>query len=83
MTWTQLDFPTRAGLVAAVFAVVAVLIPPISVMSGVVAIAFSGTALQRSRRLRKPNPVAKLCLLGSIALVGLIILGSAIYSAGS
>src|SRR5687767_7919889 len=44
VAWKQLDFPTRAGLVATVMAVLGALIPPISVISALVAIAFSGTA---------------------------------------
>ena len=64
-------------------AVLGALIPPISVMSALVAIAFSGTAVQRARRRRQSNPVAQLCLVVSVAVVALIILGSAIYSAGN
>jgi hypothetical protein len=81
--WKQLDFPTRAGLVATVMAVLGALIPPISVMSALVAIAFSGTAVQRARRRRQSNPVARLCLVVSVAVVALIIVGSAIFSAGN
>jgi ABC-type transport system involved in cytochrome c biogenesis permease subunit len=81
MDWKQLDFPTRAGFVATVMAVLGVLIPPISVTSAVVAIAFSGTALLRARRRQQSNPVAKFCLLVSVAFVALVVVGSAIYSA--
>ncbi len=83
MDWKQLDFPTRAGLVATVVAIVGVVIPPISVMSALVAVAFSATAVRRARRRRQSNPVARLCLVVSGALVALIILGNAIYSAGN
>jgi uncharacterized membrane protein YidH (DUF202 family) len=83
MDWKQLDFPTRAGLVATVMAILGVIVPPISVASALVAIAFSGTAVARARRRQQPNPVARLCLLASVALVVLIVVGSAIYSAAS
>ena len=82
MDWKQqLDFPTRAGLVATVMAILGALIPPISVTSAFVAIALSGTAVERARRRRQSNPVARLCLLVSVALVVLIVVGSAIYGA--
>jgi uncharacterized membrane protein YidH (DUF202 family) len=81
MDWKQLDFPTRAGFVATVMAVLGVLIPPISVSSALVAIAFSATAVQRAHRRRQSNPVAKICLSVSAGLVALIVIGSAIYSA--
>jgi uncharacterized membrane protein len=83
MDWKQLDFPTRAGLVAVVVAILGVLIPPISVLSALVAVAFSATALRRAHRRRQSNPVARLCLVVSVAVVALIILGSAIYSTGN
>jgi hypothetical protein len=79
----QLDFPTRAGLVASVTAILGVLIPPISVASALVAIAFSGTAWWRAHQRGEANPVARLCLLGCVALVTLIIVGSALYNAAS
>lgn len=81
--WKQLDFPTRAGLVATVMAVLGALIPPISVMSALVGTALSGTAVHRAHRRRQPNPVARLCLVVSVALVVMIIVGSAIYSGGN
>jgi hypothetical protein len=66
-----------------VIAVLGVLIPPISVMSALVAIAFSGAAWQRGRRRGESNPVARFCLLGCVALVALVIVGSALYNAGN
>ena len=83
MNWKQLDFPTRAGLVASVMALIGAPIPPVSVMSAFVAIAFSATAWQRARRRGQSNPVARLCLLGCVGLAAVIIVGSALYSAGS
>jgi hypothetical protein len=83
MDWKRLDFPTRAGLVATVMAILGALIPPISVASAFVAIAFSGTAVQLARRRGQSNRVARLCLVVSIALVVVILLGSAIYGAGT
>ena len=83
MDWKQLDFPTRAGFVATVMGVLGALIPPLGVASALVAIAFSGTAALRARRRRRPNPVARLCLVVSIAVVLVILLGSAAYDAWS
>lgn len=79
----QFDFPTRAGLVASVMAILGVLIPPISVTSALVAIAFSGTAWHRARRRGESNPVARFCLFGCGALVVFIIVGNALYGAGN
>jgi len=79
----QLDFPTRAGLVASVTAILGVLIPPIAVMSALVAIAFSGTAWWRAHRWAEPNPVARFCFLGCVALLVLIFVGSALYNAAN
>jgi NO-binding membrane sensor protein with MHYT domain len=81
--WKQLDFPTRAGLVATVMAVLGALIPPVSVMSALVAIAFSGTALWRARRRGQSNRVARLCLVVSVVLVAVVVIGSAIYSSAN
>ncbi len=83
MNWKQLDFPTRAGVVATVMAILGALIPPISVTSALVAIAFSGTAVHRAHRRRQSNPVARTCLVVSVALVVVVVLGSAIYAAGN
>jgi hypothetical protein len=79
----RLDFPTRAGVVATVMAVLGVLIPPIGVASALAAIAFAGTAVSRARRRRERNGVALLCLAVSAGLIVLIVVGNAIYSAGT
>lgn len=79
----QLDFPTRVGLIATVVAVLGVLIPPISVVSALVAIAFSGIAWWRAHQRGEANPVARFCLLGCVALVAVIIVGNAFYSANN
>ncbi|MEP7201935.1 MAG: hypothetical protein ABI894_04955 [Ilumatobacteraceae bacterium] len=83
MDWRQLDFPTRAAFVATVMALLGVLVPPISVASALIAIAFSGSAVHRARRRRERNRVALICLAVSGGLVVLVIVGSAIYSAGT
>lgn len=62
-------------------AVVSLVVPPISLASALVAIAFSGVGWQRARHRGEANPVAKFCLAGCVALVGLVIMGNAIYSA--
>jgi hypothetical protein len=80
MEWRELDFPTRAGVVAVVIAVVAVVVPPISVTSAVVAAVLSGTAIRRAHRRAEPNRIARLCLAVSVGLIVLIIVGSAIYA---
>ncbi|MGF1600300.1 MAG: hypothetical protein ACFCVK_25945 [Acidimicrobiales bacterium] len=80
-TWQRLDFPTRAGVVATVLAVLGVLIPPIGVTSGVVAIVFSAVAAYRARGSRRSNPVAKICLAVSAGLIVLVVAGNAIYAA--
>ena len=81
--WKQLDLPTRAGFVASVMAVLGVLVPPISLASALVAIAFSGVGWQRARHRGETNSVAKFCLAGCVALVVVVIVGSAIYSAAN
>jgi hypothetical protein len=81
VNWAQLDFPTRAGFVATIMAVLGVLVPPVSVASACVAIAFSGVGWQRSRRRGEANLVARTCTIGCAALVGLIVVGSAVYGA--
>ena len=81
--WRQLDFPTRAGFVASVMAVLGVLIPPISLASAVVAIAFSGTAVWRARKVGARNRVALACLAASAGLLVLVVVGSAIYAVGN
>lgn len=83
MDWRRLDFPTRAGFVATVMAVLAVVIPPVSVVSSVVAIAYSKTAVGRARRAGSANRVAVACLAVSAGMLVLIVIGSAIYAAGS
>ncbi len=64
-------------------AVLGVIVPPISLASAVVAIAFSGIGWQRARHRGEANPVAKFCFAGCLALVVVIIVGSAIYSAAN
>lgn len=81
MPWQQLDFPTRAGVVAAVIAVLGVLLPPISVASGVVSAVFSGIGLRRASRSGQRNRTAQICLAVSVGLVVLIVVGNAIYAA--
>ncbi|MGZ8748431.1 MAG: hypothetical protein ACXWZ2_15835 [Mycobacterium sp.] len=83
VNWTQLDFPTRAGFIATIMAILGVLVPPASVASACVAIAFSGFGWQRSRRRGESNRVARLCAIGCTALVVLIIVGSAVYGAAN
>lgn len=83
MNWQQLDFPTRAGFIAGVMALIGLIVPPLSMAGAVVAIAFSGIGWQRSRKRGEANPVAKSVLLASAALIVLVVVGSAIYAAGS
>jgi hypothetical protein len=81
MAWRQLDVPTRVGVVATVIAVSGASIPPLGVASAVVAIGFSATAVLRGRRRNQSNRVALICLVVSIGLIVLIIIGNAIYAA--
>ncbi len=83
MNWAQLDFPTRAGFVATIMAILGVLVPPVSVASACVAIAFSGFGWQRSRRRGESNRVARLCAIGCTAFVVLVVVGSAVYGAAN
>ena len=78
-----LDSLTKAGLIAAVLAVPAILIPPIGVACALVALACSGAALYRARRAGARNRVALLSLAGSAGLIVLVLIGSAIYAAGN
>ena len=64
-------------------AVLGVLVPPVSVASACVAIAFSGVGWQRSRSRGEVNRVARLCTIGCTALVVLVVVGSAVYGAAS
>ncbi len=79
MNWQELDFPTRAGFIAAVVAVVSLIVPPIFLVSTVVAVGFSGVGWQRSRQRGQANPVAKYVVLASAALIVLIVAGNLIY----
>jgi hypothetical protein len=81
--WRQLDFPSRAGLVATVLAILGVVVPPISVASALVAIAFSGTAVHRAHRGGTRNRVALLCVGVSVGLVVVVVVGNVIYAAGN
>ena len=81
MAWRQLDVPTRVGAVATVMALAGVVIPPIGVTSAVVAIGFSATAVLRARRRNESNRVALICLIVSIAVIVLVVIGNAIYAA--
>jgi len=83
VAWKQLDLPTRVGFVASVVAAVGILIPPLSLLSAVVAIVCSGIGWQRAHRRQESNPVAKFCFVGCVALVVLVVVGSAIYSAAN
>ena len=83
MDWAQLDIPTRAGFLAAVMAVMSLLIPPISVASALVAIAFSAVGWARSRSRGEVNRVARLVVLAGVVFIGLIVAGNAIYSANN
>lgn len=83
MQWQQLDQPTRTGFVAAVVGVVAVIIPPFSLASAVVAVIFSAVGWRRSHQRGEANPVARYSLLGSVALIVVVVVGSAIYAAAS
>jgi hypothetical protein len=81
MDWQQLDFPTRAGFIAAIMAVIGLIVPPIAITSAIVAVVFSGVGWRRSRRRGQANPVAKGCFLATTAIIVLVVVGSAIYSA--
>lgn len=83
MDWAQLDVPTRAGFVAAVMAVLSLIIPPISLASAVVAVAFSAIGWQRSRRKGERNRMARLVVLGGLSFIALLVIGNVIYSAGN
>ena len=80
MNWSQLDFATRAGVVASVMALLGVLVPPFGIASALVAIAFSAVGWGRAHRQGNPNPVARFCLLGCLALIVLVVGGNAVYA---
>ena len=61
-------------------ALLALLFPPVSVPSAVVAIAFSATAVWRARNAGEPNRVATACLAVSAGFLALIVIGSVIYA---
>ena len=81
MEWKRLDLLTRTAFVATVIAVLGVVVPPVSLVGAVVAIACSGAAVVRARRSATENRVAVWCLRVSIGLVVLVVVGSAIYAA--
>ena len=83
MNWQALDFPTRAGFIAGVIAVLALIVPPLSIASAIVAVGFSGIGWQRSHQLEQPNPVAKVVVLVCVALIVLVVVGNVIYSLAS
>lgn len=82
VNWPLLDFPTRAGFIAGVMALIGLIVPPLAIASAVVAIGFSGIGWQRSRKRGQVNLVAKSVLLASAALIVLVVVGNAIYAAG-
>lgn len=83
MDWQQLDVPTRAGVVASIMAVVGMMAPPLGITSALVAMAFSGVGWRRSHKLGHANPVARFCLLGSLALIVLVVGGNALYGSAN
>lgn len=83
MNWQELDFPSRAGFVAGVAAVIMLIVPPLFMLCAVVAIGFSGIGWRRSRQRGSANPVARFVLLANTVLIVLVVIGSAIYAAGS
>jgi hypothetical protein len=83
VNWAQLDFPTRAGFIATIMAILGVLVPPTGLASACVAIAFSGVGWQRSRRRGESNRVARRCAIGCTALVVFVVIGSAVYGAAN
>jgi hypothetical protein len=64
-------------------AVVGMIVPPLGITSALVAMAFSGVGWRRSHQRGEANPVARFCLLGSLALVVLVVGGSALYGAAN
>ena len=83
MNWQELDFPTRAGFIAAVVAVVSLIIPPIFLVSAIVAIGFSAVGWQRSRQRGQANPVAMYVVFASVALIALVVVGNVIYASAN
>lgn len=81
MGWPQLDTASRVGLVATVAAVLGLLVPPVGVVSAVAGGAFSGVAAYRARQSGSRNGVALACAAVSVAVILLLIVGSAIYAA--
>ena len=64
-------------------ALVGALVPLLSVAAATVAIVFSGVALWRARTRGEPNPVARVCLFGSLGLIAFLVIGNAIYSSAA
>ncbi len=81
MNWQELDFPTRAGFIAGVMALIGLIVPPLAMASAVIAIGFSGVGWQRSRQRDDANPVARSVLLASALLIVLVVVGNAVYAA--
>ena len=83
MRWDRLDTTTRVAFVFTMSALVGVLVPPVSVALGLVAIIVSAIAWWNSHRRGAPDQVAQRCLLGSLALVTIVVVGNVIYAARS
>ena len=77
----QHDVLTRAAVVATTMAVLGVVIPPVSIVFAVVAIVCSAMAMVRARRTGTTAPLARRCLLISVALIVAVVVGNAIYAA--
>ena len=81
MNWQRLDVCTRVGFAATAIAVIALVVPPISVASAVVAIVASGVGWQHADDNTPQRSVARTCLLTSGALLVLLVVGNLIYAA--
>jgi hypothetical protein len=80
MDWRGLDLPTKAAVVATAMAVLGALVPPLGVASAVVGAACSAVAVSHARRRGERNRVALICLVVSLAVVVLVVVGNAIYA---
>ena len=81
MNWQELDFPTRAGFIAGVMALIGLIVPPLAMASAVIAVGFSSVGWQRSQQRDEANRVARSILLASALLIVLVVVGNAIYAA--
>ena len=80
MNWQDFDVPTRVAVIATGTAVVALIVPPLFVLSALVAIGFSIVSWRRANARGDSTLAPKVLLLFNMALIALVMAGTIIYA---